>query len=216
MKSIKCAILAAAALVSGSLIHPANAAVEYVRICSLYGAGWFYYPGSDSCVNLYTGETRKATEDGVFSSLVTRSPGYWVMRPELACLGRVQWIGTFRPADLTLNTVTAAYETRTVPFTLGKKEFISSLMMSGGFGDPAKGFCISVKDSGGKSQVLGCADMTSLIGSPATWQISPVRSTPPTTFTAPFSFMGSNADVKWSSLPATGSITLSACIQSVL
>src|ERR1700680_4853263 len=27
-------------------------AVEYVRICSLYGAGFFYIPGSDTCIKL--------------------------------------------------------------------------------------------------------------------------------------------------------------------
>ena len=27
-------------------------AVEYVRICSLYGAGFFYIPGTDTCVKL--------------------------------------------------------------------------------------------------------------------------------------------------------------------
>src|SRR5438874_5955367 len=27
-------------------------AVEYVRICSLYGAGFFYIPGTDTCLKL--------------------------------------------------------------------------------------------------------------------------------------------------------------------
>src|SRR6184192_4375197 len=27
-------------------------AVEYVRICSLYGAGFFYIPGTDTCIRL--------------------------------------------------------------------------------------------------------------------------------------------------------------------
>src|SRR5205085_3374010 len=27
-------------------------AVEYVRICSLYGAGFYYIPGSDTCIKL--------------------------------------------------------------------------------------------------------------------------------------------------------------------
>src|SRR5216684_1207379 len=27
-------------------------AVEYVRICSLYGAGFFYIPGTDTCIKL--------------------------------------------------------------------------------------------------------------------------------------------------------------------
>ena len=27
-------------------------AVEYVKICSLYGAGFFYIPGTDTCIQL--------------------------------------------------------------------------------------------------------------------------------------------------------------------
>src|SRR5450756_757046 len=27
-------------------------AVEYVRVCSLYGAGFFYIPGTDTCIKL--------------------------------------------------------------------------------------------------------------------------------------------------------------------
>lgn len=30
---------------------PSHAAVEYERVCSLYGAGFFYIPGTDTCVN---------------------------------------------------------------------------------------------------------------------------------------------------------------------
>jgi hypothetical protein len=44
------AILAFAAL---ALIAPApsHAAVEYEKVCSLYGAGFFYIPGTDTCAN---------------------------------------------------------------------------------------------------------------------------------------------------------------------
>lgn len=39
-------------------------AVEYVRICSLYGAGYHYIPGTDTCLQETTGITKKATENG--------------------------------------------------------------------------------------------------------------------------------------------------------
>jgi hypothetical protein len=42
------AILAATLALSAA---PSAAAVEYVRICSLYGAGYFYIPGTDTCLN---------------------------------------------------------------------------------------------------------------------------------------------------------------------
>ena len=38
-------------------------AVEYVRICSLYGAGFFYIPGTDTCIKLggYFASTPRST-----------------------------------------------------------------------------------------------------------------------------------------------------------
>jgi hypothetical protein len=44
------AILATAALVL-VIPTPGHAAVQYEKICSLYGAGFFYIPGTDTCVN---------------------------------------------------------------------------------------------------------------------------------------------------------------------
>jgi porin-like protein len=44
------AVLAAAALTLLTSA-PSHAAVEYVKICSLYGAGFFYIPGTDTCLN---------------------------------------------------------------------------------------------------------------------------------------------------------------------
>lgn len=45
-------------------ITPAMAAVEYVKVCNTYGAGWAYIPGTPTCYNVQTGETRTETEDG--------------------------------------------------------------------------------------------------------------------------------------------------------
>lgn len=42
----------------------ANSAVEYVKICSVYGAGWYYIPGTDTCMKPETGETRTQTDLG--------------------------------------------------------------------------------------------------------------------------------------------------------
>jgi hypothetical protein len=58
MKTIKSLILGSAAsffAMSGAQAAdlPVKAkAVEYVRICSLYGAGFFYIPGTDTCIKL--------------------------------------------------------------------------------------------------------------------------------------------------------------------
>src|SRR5436853_6304417 len=58
MKMIKSLVLGSAAgliALSGAQAAdlPVKAkAVEYVRICSLYGAGFFYIPGTDTCIKL--------------------------------------------------------------------------------------------------------------------------------------------------------------------
>src|SRR3982074_1950647 len=58
MKMVKSLVLGSAAAllaVTGAQAAdlPVKAkAVEYVRICSLYGAGFFYIPGTDTCIKL--------------------------------------------------------------------------------------------------------------------------------------------------------------------
>ena len=58
MKMVKSLILGSAAgLVAMSGAQAADLpvkakAVEYVRICSLYGAGFYYIPGTDTCIKI--------------------------------------------------------------------------------------------------------------------------------------------------------------------
>src|ERR1700727_4003719 len=58
MKMVKSLILgSAAAFVAMSGAQAADLpvkakAVEYVRVCSLYGAGFYYIPGTDTCVKI--------------------------------------------------------------------------------------------------------------------------------------------------------------------
>ncbi|MCK1745045.1 porin [Bradyrhizobium sp. 139] len=57
MKLMKALALGSAATFVGAGAHAADLpvrakAVEYVKICSLYGAGFYYIPGSDTCIKL--------------------------------------------------------------------------------------------------------------------------------------------------------------------
>jgi hypothetical protein len=73
---------AALAVVALTLLTsaPGHAAVEYVKICSIYGAGFFYIPGTDTCLNanqILTGQfaiarqlTRASTGSAMATSLV--------------------------------------------------------------------------------------------------------------------------------------------------
>ncbi|RTL96503.1 MAG: hypothetical protein EKK31_28180 [Hyphomicrobiales bacterium] len=50
------------------LSFPALAAepqpVEYVRVCDMYGANYYYSPGTDTCINAQTGVTKKEVDNG--------------------------------------------------------------------------------------------------------------------------------------------------------
>ncbi|MBX9774157.1 MAG: porin [Xanthobacteraceae bacterium] len=74
-------LIGAAGLFAGLAATPGHAQpVEYVRICSLYGAAFFYIPGTDTCVNarqivdnqfaIARANTRAATGTAMAASLV--------------------------------------------------------------------------------------------------------------------------------------------------
>lgn len=57
MKVMKSLILGSAAMIAGAGAQAADLpvkakAIEYVKICSLYGAGFYYIPGTDTCIKL--------------------------------------------------------------------------------------------------------------------------------------------------------------------
>jgi hypothetical protein len=72
-------VLAAIAMFAAMIATPSGA-VEYVRICSLYGAGFFYIPGTETCTNarqivdnqfgIARANTRSATGTAMAASLV--------------------------------------------------------------------------------------------------------------------------------------------------
>src|SRR5882762_7650507 len=45
------ALIASSGLQAADLPSKANA-VEYVKVCSLYGAGFWYIPGTDTCIKI--------------------------------------------------------------------------------------------------------------------------------------------------------------------
>src|SRR5450631_3423473 len=52
-------------------------AVEYVRVCSLYGAGFYYIPGTDTCIKLggYLRVDGMANTNGVFNGAYAAAAG---------------------------------------------------------------------------------------------------------------------------------------------
>lgn len=71
MRRILIASLLAGASVMATTSFPTYASpVQYVKVCDLYGAGWFYIPGTDKCVKPDTGEVRWQSEDGTQYSTI--------------------------------------------------------------------------------------------------------------------------------------------------
>jgi hypothetical protein len=46
---------------------------EYVKICSQYGRGWFYIPGTDTCINPKTGVTKRQVENSAGTGAITET-----------------------------------------------------------------------------------------------------------------------------------------------
>ncbi len=60
MNSVKCLLMGSAAgLMAVSAAQAADlpvkaAPVEYVKVCNIYGAGFWYVPGTDTCMKIGT------------------------------------------------------------------------------------------------------------------------------------------------------------------
>ena len=62
-------VVGASAILAVLTFLAGNAAadpVEYVRVCDAYGAGWYYIPGTETCLKPETGETKTDTEFGTY------------------------------------------------------------------------------------------------------------------------------------------------------
>ena len=126
------------AILAGLMLSPlaSQAAVEYVRVCSLYGAGFHYIPGTDICLHDVTGDARVQTEGGTWRSLLPYPSGKWTTSTSQECLpGRSIFLGTFTAADFAPNQWNRK-QTRPISISLRKNEFVSQVSMMGGFLDP--------------------------------------------------------------------------------
>lgn len=125
---------------AASLFFAASSAsaapVEYVKICSLYGAGFEYVPGTDTCRHQVTGDTRVQTEGGTWRSITPYPDGKYTPSPALECVtGRQVNLGNFSATDFTPN-IWGRAQTAAIPVPTRSGEFVSKVTMSGGFYDP--------------------------------------------------------------------------------
>jgi hypothetical protein len=108
MKMIKSLILGSAAgLIAMSGAQAADLpvkvkAVEYVKICSLYGAGFYYIPGTDTCLKIggFIRVDTSFNSSGVYSTPFFQGAGATNLRNKDYFTGRVR-------ANLNMDTRTA-------------------------------------------------------------------------------------------------------------
>ena len=177
-----------------------------VKVCSLYGAGYHYIPGTDICLHELTGLTQQQTAGGTWTAMLPAStPGKWTDDLRDSCgNGRPVKVGTYKPGDFKLN----AFETyQAAPFglRLQRGEYISKVIMSGGFYNPLQPqardshsakiqghFCLRFADptfftsdlgsaptypSFCGTAPLGCVANSQLVGAPAPYEF-PVLGAP--------------------------------------
>jgi hypothetical protein len=129
-------VVVAITIAATAMLRPstADAAVEYVRICSLYGPGFFYLPGTDTCVNFATNDARTQTSGGTWRSRIPNNPRTWEPSPKDACEdGKLVKFGDITSGGLSQNSYTR-YETNThYPLSLKDGQYIASVMYQGGF-----------------------------------------------------------------------------------
>jgi hypothetical protein len=177
--------------------------VEYVKVCSIYGASFHYIPGTDICLNEATGDARQQTEGGTWRSLLPYPEGRWVGSPLDDCAhGRIVRVGTFTSTDFVPNAWNRK-QTNPVAVNLRKNEFVAKVIMSGGFSDPrlpnrhgansTDGLCVRSVDPGvnettgdgsynppfGNGMLpIGCIANSRIVGMPAAYSIDATSTYP--------------------------------------
>lgn len=194
----KLAAAAALLLPAASQAQP----LEYVRVCDLFGAGFFYIPGTDSCYNPTNGDTRQVTEGGTWRTILPYPEGKWVQTAGEECLlGRLVNLGTFAAKDFTLNPY-HRMQSKPVAVNMQRNEFVSKLIFSGGFQDPRlpvrrgynnnDGLCVrsvdnQVQNTGGGAVnppygngglPIGCVANSRILNMPAAYSISATAAYP--------------------------------------
>jgi hypothetical protein len=173
---------------------------QYVKVCDLFGAGFHYIPGTDSCMNDETGDTRTETPGGTWRTILPYPSGKWVTDVDEDCKGKLFHVGSFKSTDFTLNIYDRS-ETHPFSLRLSQGSFISKVIMSGGFYAPpvapqhgtfssqglADGLCIRSKDPyviehtdngyqnppyGNDSLPIGCISNSKIVGMPAAYSIA--------------------------------------------
>jgi len=176
--------------------------VQYVKICSLYGAGFNYITDTDVCLNQQNGDARTQTAGGIWRSVLPYKDGNWAPIPQQECAPTASLvkIGDFKSTDFKPNTF-ERLETAGVSLALKPPQFITKIIMSGGFYDPRLAAARSGKDLsklalcvrsidpnvveqdretpyGNGSAPIGCVVNSRIVGMPAAYAVTAMGAYP--------------------------------------
>lgn len=201
----------------------ARSPVEYVKVCSLYGAGFNYLPGTDVCVNPATNQAKTETAGGTWQWRLPSNPVTWAQTPGASCDGgSVVKLGTFTGSDLTLNAW-SRYQTDLLPLKLKRGEYIAKVLYEGGFTntndntDGQGNFCMYYSwqdpNTGTQYSPLGCMNTAPRASLPGTLGFVPYQPAPPAVGSI-VSLVGANGNA-WNPNPDSsigGSLSVSLCV----
>lgn len=222
------AVVAAIAIAAVVVFRPAVAnaePVEYVKICSLYGPGFFYLPGTDTCVNFTTNDAREETEGGVWRWIVPNNPRTWTPIPQTACGlgGQLVKFGDITGSNLVQNSHDQFETTTHYPLKLLPGQYISSVIYKGGFTNTDSSnqgnFCMfyyyNDPTYGGNYFPFGCIDTSAQAAVPEALSFVPQSPIPPVT-SNPVFVLGANGS-RWNDVTTPfdvqGKLSVWLCLQ---
>jgi hypothetical protein len=143
--------------------RPDAQAQDYVHVCTLYGAGFSYLPGTGICLNADSRDARMQTSGGTWRWWMPSDPVEPVGSLRSRCGGGLVKFADIDSSGLLINT-REQFETITrMPISLEHEEYISEVIYRGGFTGVDRGnFCLFYSaDEPGQGRgysPIGCVD----------------------------------------------------------
>jgi len=128
----------------GSFIDAQADAVEYVQICPVYGADFFYVPQTDICLNVVQNDAREVTSGGTWRWRVPNNPRTYSSLPQNGCQngGTLVKFADINSSGLGVNSH-ARFETKNRYALNLHAQYIASVLYKGGFTIPSLTFAVA-------------------------------------------------------------------------
>jgi hypothetical protein len=216
-------MVAAGIMIATMVLHAEP--VEYVRVCSLFGAGFSYLPGTDICVNTSTNDAREETGGGVWRWRIPDNPRTSLQDRWRDCDGELVKFGEVTSSGLVLNSYSRLETSTRYPLNLKPGQYISSIIYSGGFNFSSstisinnldQTFCMYYYSSDEAYLPLGCLDSSSPATANASWAFTPDRPIPPPDADQIY-LLGAFGQLQQTSPPSfqiQGTLSISFCVKN--